>query len=82
MVEEGLLAAYDEMATGKLVTPRHRKNALGMNVGGYVMPMFHSQIAIAYNPELVKSRRRPTPSSSRGAKPTPASSATTASRAG
>ena len=30
------------------------KNALGANVDGYVMPMFHSQIAIAYNPDLVK----------------------------
>ena len=27
------------------------KNALGANVDGYVMPMFHSQIAFAYNPD-------------------------------
>ena len=27
--------------------------ALGTNVKGYVMPMFHSQTAIAYNPALV-----------------------------
>src|SRR6202007_486023 len=31
------------------------KNALGANVDGYVMPMFHSQIVFAYNPDLVKS---------------------------
>ena len=30
------------------------KNALGANVDGYVLPMFHSQIAFAYNPDLVK----------------------------
>jgi len=29
------------------------KNALGVNVEGYVMPMFRSQIAIAYNPKYV-----------------------------
>ena len=28
--------------------------ALGTDVGGYVMPMFHSQTAIAYFPELVE----------------------------
>jgi ABC-type glycerol-3-phosphate transport system substrate-binding protein len=28
-------------------------NALGADVTGYVMPMFHSQIAIAYNPAVV-----------------------------
>ena len=27
--------------------------ALGTDVGGYVMPMFHSQTALAYFPELV-----------------------------
>ena len=31
------------------------KNALGANVDGYVLPMFHSQIVFAYNPDLVKS---------------------------
>jgi len=30
------------------------KNALGANVDGYVLPMFHSQIAFAYNPDVVK----------------------------
>ena len=40
--------------TGKLVPRDTAKNALGANVDGYVMPMFHSQIAFAYNPDLVK----------------------------
>ncbi|MFZ6044235.1 hypothetical protein ACOV11_27570, partial [Vibrio natriegens] len=29
------------------------RNALGTNVDGYVMPMFHSQTAIAYNSDLI-----------------------------
>lgn len=54
MVQEGLLAKYrDEIPTGKLVTRDTARNALGVNVDGYVMPMFHSQIAIAWNPDLV-----------------------------
>jgi ABC-type uncharacterized transport system YnjBCD substrate-binding protein len=55
MVGEGLLLAYkDKIQTGPLVTRDTAKNALGTNVDGYVMPMFHSQTAIAYSPELVK----------------------------
>jgi ABC-type uncharacterized transport system YnjBCD substrate-binding protein len=55
MVGEGLLAAYkDKIPTGSLVSRDTAKNALGANVSGYVMPMFHSQTAIAYNPDLVK----------------------------
>ncbi|MGQ9368371.1 extracellular solute-binding protein [Azospirillum sp. ST 5-10] len=55
MVQEKLLAAYvDAVATGKLATRDSASNALGADVGGYVLPMFHSQIALAYNPELVK----------------------------
>jgi ABC-type Fe3+/spermidine/putrescine transport system ATPase subunit/ABC-type uncharacterized transport system YnjBCD substrate-binding protein len=54
MVKEGLLARYrDEVATGKLVSRDTAENALGQPVGGYVLPMFHSQIALAYNPALV-----------------------------
>ena len=59
MVGEGLLAKYrDKIATGKLVTRDTATNALGANVTGYVMPMFHSQTAIAYNPDLVKDAAR------------------------
>jgi putative spermidine/putrescine transport system substrate-binding protein len=56
MVKENLLAPYrSEVAAGKLVSRDSAKNALGQNVDGYVIPMFHSQIAFAYNPAVVKS---------------------------
>jgi putative spermidine/putrescine transport system substrate-binding protein len=55
MVKENLLSAYrSQIATDKLVSRDTAKNALGTNVSGYVIPMFHSQIAMAYNPDLVK----------------------------
>ena len=55
MVKESLLAPYrNEIAAGKLVSRDTAKNALGQNVDGYVIPMFHSQIAFAYNPAVVK----------------------------
>ena len=54
MVERGYLAKYrDEISTGKLVTRSNADMALGTEVKGYVMPMFNSQTAIAYNPALV-----------------------------
>jgi ABC-type uncharacterized transport system YnjBCD substrate-binding protein len=54
LVSEGLLQSYREkIATADLVTRDTAENALGTDVGGYVMPMFHSQTAIAYNPALV-----------------------------
>ena len=56
MVGDKLLMPYRNYITaGKLVSRDTAKNALGANVDGYVMPMFHSQIAFAYNPELLKS---------------------------
>ncbi|HJO97185.1 MAG TPA: extracellular solute-binding protein, partial [Rhodospirillales bacterium] len=55
MAKEGLLGKYrGDIATGKLVTRETARLALGTNVDGYVMPMFHSQTAIAYNPDMVK----------------------------
>jgi ABC-type uncharacterized transport system YnjBCD substrate-binding protein len=55
MVKENLLMAYrNDVAAGKMVSRDTAKNALGANVDGYVLPMFHSQIAFAYNPDLVK----------------------------
>jgi putative spermidine/putrescine transport system substrate-binding protein len=55
MVKEELLKKYsDTLPTGKLATRDTASNALGTNVSGYVMPMFHSQTAIAYNPDLIK----------------------------
>jgi putative spermidine/putrescine transport system substrate-binding protein len=54
MIGDELLAKYrDDIATGKLVTRDTADNALGVDVSGYVMPMFHSQIAIAYSPAAV-----------------------------
>jgi len=56
MVKENLLMPYrKDVAVGKLVSRDTATNALGANVDGYVLPMFHSQIAFAYNPEVVKS---------------------------
>src|SRR3954452_7182400 len=55
MVDEKLLMPYrNDVAAGKLVSRDTAKNALGANVDGYVLPMFHSQIAFAYNPDVVK----------------------------
>ncbi|MBP8140062.1 MAG: extracellular solute-binding protein, partial [Burkholderiales bacterium] len=55
MVKESLLASYrNDVAAGKLVSRDSARNALGQNVDGYVIPMFHSQIAFAYNPAVVK----------------------------
>jgi ABC-type uncharacterized transport system YnjBCD substrate-binding protein len=55
MVGEQLLAKYrDHIDTGKLVSRETAANSLGADVAGYVMPMFHSQTALAYNPDLVK----------------------------
>ena len=55
MVKESLLAPYrKQIEADKLVSRDSAKNALGQNVDGFVIPMFHSQIALAYNPDLVK----------------------------
>ncbi len=55
MAAEQLLAKYkDDIDTGKLVSRETAANALGADVSGFVMPMFHSQTAIAYNPDIVK----------------------------
>ncbi|MGI6246041.1 MAG: extracellular solute-binding protein [Pseudochelatococcus sp.] len=54
LVKNGYLENYrDRIATGKLVTRANADNALGTEVKGYVMPMFNSQTALAYNPALV-----------------------------
>jgi len=55
MVGEKLLADYTKkIATGAMATRDTSKNALGANVSGFVIPMFHSQTALAYNPAMVK----------------------------
>jgi ABC-type uncharacterized transport system YnjBCD substrate-binding protein len=55
MVKEGLLDKYTaNVATAKLATGDAAKNALGTDVGGFVIPMFQSQTALAYNADMVK----------------------------
>jgi ABC-type uncharacterized transport system YnjBCD substrate-binding protein len=55
MVKDGLLSRYrTQIATGGMATNDVTKNALGVNVDGYVFPMFNSQVAIAYNPDKVQ----------------------------
>ncbi|HWU41437.1 MAG TPA: extracellular solute-binding protein [Candidatus Acidoferrum sp.] len=54
MVKEGLLYKYvPGIQTAALVTGPETKRAFGVDVDGYVVPMFHNQIAIAYNPKYV-----------------------------
>jgi ABC-type uncharacterized transport system YnjBCD substrate-binding protein len=54
MIQKGYLERYRySIDTGKMVTRENAKMALGTNVDGYVMPMFNSQVALAYNPALV-----------------------------
>ncbi len=55
MVKENLLTPYrKDVSVGKLTSRETASNALGTNVDGYVIPMFHSQIALAYVPDVVK----------------------------
>jgi ABC-type uncharacterized transport system YnjBCD substrate-binding protein len=55
MATKGLLARYvTDVPTAKLVITGAAKRALGADVDGYVMPMFNSQTAIAYNTAMVK----------------------------
>jgi len=53
-MDEDLLMDYaKEASTWQYVTAADAKNALGTNIEGYAIPMFHSQTAIAYNPDEV-----------------------------
>lgn len=54
LIGDDLLMPYtDKAETAKLVSAKDAEYALGASVKGYVLPMFHSQTAIAYNPEKV-----------------------------
>jgi ABC-type uncharacterized transport system YnjBCD substrate-binding protein len=54
MVKENLLHRYvPQMKNAALVKGAEVKEAFGVAVDGYVVPMFHNQIAIAYNPAKV-----------------------------
>jgi len=55
MIKEQLLASYTkDVPTSKFVTSASATNALGTDATGYVIPMFNSQTAIAYNSDMVK----------------------------
>lgn len=54
MLKEDLLEKYvPKTNVAKYVVAGDAKNSLGTNVEGYVIPMFHSQVVIAYNPKMV-----------------------------
>jgi putative spermidine/putrescine transport system substrate-binding protein len=54
MAKEGLLHRYvPQMKNAALVKGAEVKEAFGVSVDGYVVPMFHNQIALAYNPAHV-----------------------------
>jgi putative spermidine/putrescine transport system substrate-binding protein len=54
MVKEGLLYRYvPQLKNAGLVKGAEVKEAFGVAVDGYVVPMFQNQIAIAYNPARV-----------------------------
>jgi ABC-type uncharacterized transport system YnjBCD substrate-binding protein len=54
MVKEGLLHRYvPQMKNAALVKGAEVKEAFGVTVDGYVVPMFHNQIAVAYVPSKV-----------------------------
>lgn len=53
MRENILLPYAKNVSTWKYVTSEHAKNALGTPIEGYAIPLFHSQIAIAYNTKYV-----------------------------
>jgi ABC-type uncharacterized transport system YnjBCD substrate-binding protein len=54
-MEKDLLLPYaKEVSSWKYVTSPFAKYSLGVNIEGYGIPMFHSQTALAYNPDYVK----------------------------
>ncbi|MBC2581506.1 extracellular solute-binding protein [Clostridium sp. DJ247] len=55
LMKEGLLLKYvDKTNIASNVVGENAKNSLGTNIDGYAIPLFQSQVAIAYNPEKVK----------------------------
>lgn len=54
LIKEDMLEKYvPSTSVAKYVVSADAKNSLGTNVDGYVIPMFHSQVVIAYNPKYV-----------------------------
>lgn len=58
MKEDLLLRYAPETRTYSMVTSAAARNALGTDVTGYVIPLFHSQTVLAYNSEKVPSPPR------------------------
>lgn len=55
LMKEGLLLKYvDKTNIADSVVSDSSKNSLGTNIDGYAIPLFQSQVAIAYNSEKVK----------------------------
>lgn len=54
LMKDDLLEKYVPLSANKeYVNSEASKNSLGVNVDGYVIPMFRSQVALAYNPDRV-----------------------------
>ena len=54
LIKDDMLEKYvPNTSVAKYVVSADAKNSLGTNVDGYVIPMFHSQVVIAYNPKYV-----------------------------
>jgi len=54
-MEKDLLMPFaKDLDTWQYVTSPFAKSSLGVDITGYAMPMFHSQTALAFNPEYVK----------------------------
>jgi ABC-type uncharacterized transport system YnjBCD substrate-binding protein len=55
LIENDLIEKWVPMSANKeYVVSEDSKQSLGTNVEDYVIPMFHSQVAIAYNPDNIK----------------------------
>lgn len=55
LMKDGLILKYvDNTNVKNFVVGDSAKNSLGTNIDGYAIPLFQSQIAIAYNPDKVK----------------------------
>lgn len=53
MAEDLLLRYAEDANTYQYVTAEDASNALGTDITGYAIPMFHSQTALAYDPDCV-----------------------------
>ncbi|MCI3922920.1 extracellular solute-binding protein [Paenibacillus sp. TRM 82003] len=55
MIADDLLEKFVPLSANKdYVTTADSKNSLGTNIDGYAIPLFHSQVVLAYNPSKVQ----------------------------